>query len=84
MQFQNTSLSGSNQQRLMCSLTALPFLQADVSSVMLLSGFTNCQSSCSNGVTQVSVWCCADCLVRMHGYGTVSGTPIATLAAVHA
>lgn len=28
--------------------------QADVSNVMLLSGFTNCQSSCTAGVTQVT------------------------------
>jgi hypothetical protein len=28
--------------------------QADISSVMLLSGFTNCQSSCTAGVTQVT------------------------------
>lgn len=27
--------------------------QADVSNVMLLSGFTNCQSSCSGGITLV-------------------------------
>lgn len=33
---------------------ALQREQADVSSVMLLSGFTNCQSSCTSGVTQVT------------------------------
>jgi hypothetical protein len=55
----------------------LPDLQADIDSVMLLSGFTNCQSSCSAGVTKVCIlplssrwWWCA-LVICMHEFAKV-------------
>jgi hypothetical protein len=43
-------------------------VQTDVSSALLLSGFINCQSSCTDGVTQVRrgclSWCCLP--ISMH------------------
>lgn len=64
-------------------LTALPFLQADVSSIMLLSGFTNCQSSCSSGITQVCGCCCVAALSCMDMAQSLRSLQT-TLAAVHA